>query len=90
MTSRIAELAAHLLREGHVDNEPDARLAAIHILLASGASSVDSPRGTDEAAPTRTADLKTGGLGAERAGRTPSALHTLLPSPTIQKHHSTR
>jgi len=48
MTSRIAELAAHLLREGHVDNEPDARLAAIHILLASGASSVDSPRGTDD------------------------------------------
>ena len=43
MTSRIAALAAHLLREGHVDNEPDARLAAIHILLASGASSVDSP-----------------------------------------------
>jgi hypothetical protein len=34
--SRIDQLAVHLLREGHVDNEADARLAAVHIILACG------------------------------------------------------
>ena len=37
MRSRIDELAEHLLREGHVDNEADARLAAIHLILAADA-----------------------------------------------------
>jgi hypothetical protein len=35
--TRIEELAQRLLREGHVDNDADARLAALHILLAVGA-----------------------------------------------------
>lgn len=30
----VEALAQHLLQEGHVDNEADARLAAIQILLA--------------------------------------------------------
>ena len=43
MRSRIEELAEHMLREGHVDNEADARLAAMHILLASDARADDAP-----------------------------------------------
>jgi hypothetical protein len=35
----VEELAQHLLREGHVDNEADARLAAVHILVAKGTCS---------------------------------------------------
>jgi hypothetical protein len=48
--SRIDELAAHLLREGHVDNEADARLAAVHILLASGEHNGDVSGDGDDAA----------------------------------------
>ena len=32
--SRLETIAQHLLREGFMDNEADARLAAIRILLA--------------------------------------------------------
>lgn len=52
MRSRIDELAAHLLREGHVDNEADARLAAIHMILASGAQHGDVSDDGDDAAHT--------------------------------------
>jgi len=52
MRSRIDELAAHLLREGHVDNEADARLAAIHIILASAAHNGDVSDDGDDAAQT--------------------------------------
>ncbi|HEY2198292.1 MAG TPA: hypothetical protein VGH69_11455 [Mycobacterium sp.] len=34
MTSPIEELAQQLMREGYLDNEADARLAAIEIILA--------------------------------------------------------
>jgi len=37
MTAGIDEIAQRLLRAGHVDNEPDARLAAVLILLTSEA-----------------------------------------------------
>ncbi len=43
MRDRIDQLAQHLLREGHVDNDADARLAAVHIILASGWRSDDLP-----------------------------------------------
>jgi hypothetical protein len=34
MTNRITQIAAHLLGDGIVDNEADANLAALRILLA--------------------------------------------------------
>ncbi|HEY8300792.1 MAG TPA: hypothetical protein VIG48_02735 [Jatrophihabitans sp.] len=40
---RVETLAQHLLQEGHVDNEADARLAAIQILLVQGEPLEDSP-----------------------------------------------
>lgn len=43
MRSRIDQLAEHLLREGHVDNEADARLAAIHLLAAASGMTADEP-----------------------------------------------
>lgn len=46
MRRRIDQLAAHLLREGHVDNEADARLAAMHIILACEPAD-ESPRDDD-------------------------------------------
>ena len=42
--SRIAELARRLLDEGLLDNETDARLAAVHILAAADrGESADRP-----------------------------------------------
>jgi hypothetical protein len=35
MTSHLDQIAAALLRDGDVDCEPDARLAAIYIMLAA-------------------------------------------------------
>ena len=48
MTTRIDQLAEQLLRDGHVGNEADARLAAIYIILAAGVGNEAISRGEDD------------------------------------------
>jgi hypothetical protein len=49
---RIDDLAARLIRQGYVDNEPDARLAAIRIILALERSAGSDEEGSDGNGPT--------------------------------------
>ena len=49
MLDRVLMLAQSLLDDGYVDNEPDARLMAVRILVAAGA--VASARHSDDARP---------------------------------------
>jgi len=54
MSTPLEKLAANLLRDGYVDNEPDARLAALRILVANE-ELVSQSEGNDQQSQTETA-----------------------------------
>ena len=57
--SSLDRLAERLYREGHFDNEPDARLAAIHMIVAAGTMKRSSERAGVDADQVRRRDTRT-------------------------------
>ena len=57
--SSLDRLADRLYREGHFDNEPDARLAAIHMIVAAGTMKRRSERARVDADQAARRDTRT-------------------------------